>query len=55
MGNCLVNLCRASSIQGILNLAVYSASKFYFDGPAQALHVDWEEHDSRMTCVKPPW
>jgi NAD(P)-dependent dehydrogenase (short-subunit alcohol dehydrogenase family) len=52
-GSCLVNLCSASSIHGISNLAVYSASKFYVDGLTQALHLEWNKHDIRVTCVKP--
>lgn len=52
-GSCLVNLCSASSIHGIPNLAVYSASKFYVDGLTQALHLEWAQHDIRVTCVKP--
>ncbi len=50
---CLVNLCSSSSIHGIPNLAVYSSSKFYVNGLTQALHVEWREHDIRVTCVKP--
>lgn len=50
---CLVNLCSASSIHGIPNLAVYSATKFYVNAITQALHVEWAPHDIRVTCVKP--
>lgn len=52
-GACLVNLCSASSIHGVPNLAVYSATKFYVNALTQALHVEWEAHDIRVTCVKP--
>lgn len=52
-GACMVNLCSASSIQGIPNLAVYSSTKFYVNGLTQALHVEWAPHDIRVTCVKP--
>lgn len=52
-GSCLVNLCSASSIHGIPNLAVYSATKFYVNGLTQALHLEWAKHDIRVTCVKP--
>jgi NAD(P)-dependent dehydrogenase (short-subunit alcohol dehydrogenase family) len=50
---CMVNLCSASSIHGIPNLAVYSATKFYVNGLTQALHLEWAQHDIRVTCVKP--
>jgi short-subunit dehydrogenase len=52
-GACLVNLCSSSSIHGIPSLAVYSASKFYVNALTQALHIEWEEHGIRVTCVKP--
>ena len=52
-GACLVNLCSVSSIHGIPNLAVYSATKFYVNGLTQALHLEWARHDIRVTCVKP--
>ena len=52
-GACLVNLCSVSSIHGIPSLAVYSASKFYVNGLTQALHLEWAQHDIRVTCVKP--
>jgi len=52
-GACMVNLCSASSIHGIPNLAVYSATKFYVNGLTQALHLEWAQHDIRVTCVKP--
>lgn len=52
-GACMVNLCSASSIHGIPNLAVYSASKFYVNGLTQALHLEWAKYDIRVTCVKP--
>ncbi|MEP5764303.1 MAG: SDR family oxidoreductase [Halieaceae bacterium] len=52
-GACMVNLCSASSIHGVPNLAVYSASKFYVNGITQALHIEWARHDIRVTCVKP--
>lgn len=52
-GACMVNLCSASSIHGIPNLAVYSATKFYVNGLNQALHLEWAPHDIRVTCVKP--
>ncbi len=50
----VVNLCSASSIYGIPNLAVYSATKFYVNGLTQALNIEWAPHDIRVTCVKPP-
>lgn len=50
----VVNLCSASSIFGIPQLAVYSASKFYVNGLTQALNIEWAKHDIRVTCVKPP-
>jgi short-subunit dehydrogenase len=50
----LVNLCSVSSIHGIPLLAVYSASKFYVDGFTEALHIEWEKYDIRVTSVKPP-
>lgn len=52
-GACMVNLCSVSSIHGIPNLAVYSATKFYVNGLTQALHLEWAQHDIRVTCVKP--
>jgi NAD(P)-dependent dehydrogenase (short-subunit alcohol dehydrogenase family) len=53
-GATLVNLCSVSSIHGIPLLAVYSASKFYVNGLTEALHIEWAEHDIRVTSVKPP-
>jgi len=53
-GSCLVNLCSMSSVHGVPLLAVYSASKFYVNGLTEALSLEWEEHDIRVTCVKPP-
>jgi NAD(P)-dependent dehydrogenase (short-subunit alcohol dehydrogenase family) len=50
---CLVNLCSASSIHGIPNLAVYSASKFYVNAITQALHIEWQPFGIRVSCVKP--
>jgi len=50
----LVNLCSSSSIYGIPSLAVYSASKFYVRGLTEALNIEWEDHDIRVTSVKPP-
>ncbi len=52
-GACMVNLCSASSIYGIPNLAVYSSTKFYVNGLTQALNLEWRKHDIRVTCVKP--
>jgi NAD(P)-dependent dehydrogenase (short-subunit alcohol dehydrogenase family) len=53
-GATVVNLCSASSIHGIPKLAVYSASKFYVNGLTEALHLEWQEYDIRVTSVKPP-
>jgi len=52
-GASLVNLCSSSSIHGVPELAVYSSTKFYVNGLTQALHLEWEQHDIRVTCVKP--
>jgi NAD(P)-dependent dehydrogenase (short-subunit alcohol dehydrogenase family) len=53
-GSTLVNLCSVSSVHGIPMLAVYSASKFYVNGLTEALHIEWAQHDIRVTSVKPP-
>jgi NAD(P)-dependent dehydrogenase (short-subunit alcohol dehydrogenase family) len=53
-GATLVNLCSVSSIHGIPLLAVYSASKFYVNGLTEALHIEWQPYDIRVTSVKPP-
>ena len=53
-GATLVNLCSASSIHGVPMLAVYSASKYYVNGLTEALHIEWAQHDIRVTAVKPP-
>jgi NAD(P)-dependent dehydrogenase (short-subunit alcohol dehydrogenase family) len=53
-GAVMVNVCSVSSIYGIPNLAVYSASKFYVRGLTEALNIEWAAHDIRVTCVKPP-
>lgn len=50
----MVNLCSLSSVHGIPGLAVYSSSKFYVDGLTQALSLEWEPYDVRVSCVKPP-
>jgi NADP-dependent 3-hydroxy acid dehydrogenase YdfG len=52
-GACLVNLCSASSIHAVPNVAVYCATKFYVNGLNQALHLEWARHDIRVTCIKP--
>ena len=52
-GACMINLCSASSIHGVPGLAVYSASKYFVNAMTQALHIEWAEHDIRVTCVKP--
>ena len=53
-GSTLVNLCSASSVHGLPLLAVYSASKFYVNGLTEALHIEWAQHNIRVTSVKPP-
>jgi len=53
-GSAMVNLCSASSIHGVPLLAVYSASKFYVNGLTEALNIEWQEHDIRVTAIKPP-
>jgi NAD(P)-dependent dehydrogenase (short-subunit alcohol dehydrogenase family) len=53
-GSTLVNLCSVSSVHGLPLLAVYSASKFYVNGLTEALHIEWAQHDIRVTSVKPP-
>ncbi len=53
-GAVMVNLCSASSIHGIPQLAVYSASKFYVNGLTEALNLEWAEYDIRVMAVKPP-
>lgn len=50
----LVNLCSVSSVHGIPQLAVYSASKFYVNGLTEALNIEWAEHGIHVTSVKPP-
>ena len=54
-GATLVNLCSISSIHGVPQLAVYSASKFYVDGLSQALDIEWAEHGIRVLSIKPPF
>lgn len=53
-GSILINLCSASSIHGVPLLAVYGATKFYVNGLTEALHIEWAEHDIRVTAIKPP-
>jgi NAD(P)-dependent dehydrogenase (short-subunit alcohol dehydrogenase family) len=50
----LVNLCSVSSVHGIPQMAVYSASKFFVNGLTEALNIEWAEYDIRVTSVKPP-
>lgn len=50
----LVNLCSVSSVHGLPQLAVYSASKFYVNGLSQALSIAWQVHDIRVIAIKPP-
>jgi len=52
-GACLVNVCSATSIHAVPNVAVYCATKFYVNGLNQALHLEWARHDIRVTCIKP--
>ena len=54
-GATLVNLCSISSIHGVPQLAVYSASKSYVDGLSQALDIEWAEHGIRVLSIKPPF
>jgi short-subunit dehydrogenase len=49
----MVNMCSASSIQGVPLLGVYGATKFYVDGLSQALNIEWAEDDIRVTAIKP--
>ncbi len=51
----LVNMCSVSSVHGIPQLAVYSASKFYVNGLSQALSIEWAEHGIRVLTIKPPF
>ncbi len=51
----LLNMCSASSVHGIPQLAVYSASKFYVNGLSQALSIEWAEHGIRVLAIKPPF
>ncbi len=51
----LVNMCSVSSVHGIPQLAVYSASKFYVNGLTQALSIEWAEHGIRVLAIKPPF
>ena len=53
--SCLVNLCSLSSVYGVPNLAVYSASKFYVRGLTEALNLEWEKHGIHVTSIKPPY
>lgn len=53
-GSTLVNLCSVSSVHGIPQLAVYSASKFYVNGLTEALNIEWAPYGIRVTSVKPP-
>lgn len=53
-GATVVNLCSMSSVHGIPRLAVYSATKFYVNGLTEALSIEWEPFDIRVTSVKPP-
>lgn len=50
----LVNMCSVSSVHGLPQLAVYSASKFYVNGLSQALSIAWQEHGIRVIAIKPP-
>ncbi len=54
-GSTLVNMCSVSSVHGIPQLAVYSASKFYVNGLSQALSIEWAEHGIRVLAIKPPF
>jgi len=51
----LVNMCSVSSVHGVPQLAVYSASKFYVNGLTQALNIEWAEHGIRVLAIKPPF
>lgn len=54
-GATMVNLCSLSSVHGVPQLAVYSATKFYVDGLTEALAIEWAKHDIRVVSVKPPF
>ncbi|RRJ83213.1 SDR family oxidoreductase [Aestuariirhabdus litorea] len=53
-GATLVNLCSASSVHGVPDLAVYSATKFYVNGLSEALAIEWAADDIRVRAIKPP-
>jgi short-subunit dehydrogenase len=53
-GACVINLSSASSIYGVPQLAVYSASKYFVSGLSLALGIEWREHGIRVVAIKPP-
>jgi NADP-dependent 3-hydroxy acid dehydrogenase YdfG len=51
----LVNMGSASSIYGVPNSAVYSATKFFVRGLTEALRIEWEEDDIVVNVVMPSY
>ncbi len=51
----MVNMCSVSSVHGVPQLAVYSASKFYVNGLTQALSIEWAQYGIRVLAIKPPF
>ena len=51
----LVNMGSASSIYGVPNSAIYSATKFFVRGLTEALRIEWEQDDITVNVVMPSY
>ncbi len=51
----LVNLGSASSVYGVPNSAVYSATKFFVKGLTEALRIEWEKDGITVNVVMPSY
>ena len=54
-GSHVVNLGSSSSIYGVPNSAIYSATKFFVRGLTEALRIEWEEDDITVNVVMPSY
>ncbi len=52
---CLVNMCSASSLHGVPGLAVYSSTKHYVKSLTEALQLEWEGSNVRVTAILAPF
>lgn len=50
---CIVSMCSASAFYGVPDLSSYSSSKFAVRGLTEALNIEFEKYDIRVTDLMP--